>query len=71
MLNLGVNTSIQGNVIAAKPLTFDSAKCLAQKLYDHGDGKSMKTSGAKTKKECNNKTNRGNKKTVSESGIIQ
>ena len=26
----------QGNVLAAKPLTFDSAKCLVQTLIDHG-----------------------------------
>ena len=25
----------QGNVLAAKPLTFDSAKCLVQTLIDH------------------------------------
>ncbi|KAL7582975.1 hypothetical protein Lser_V15G44813 [Lactuca serriola] len=27
----------KGNVLAAKPNTFDSAKCLAQTLIDHGD----------------------------------
>ena len=33
----GLTPPIQGNVIAAKPATFDSAKRLAQKLYDHGE----------------------------------
>ncbi|XP_023734054.1 uncharacterized protein LOC111881896 [Lactuca sativa] len=32
----GLSPQIQGNVIATKPLTFDSAKQLAQTLVDHG-----------------------------------
>ena len=48
--------------MAANPSTFNSAKRLAQKLYDHGDKKDMKTSGAETKKGDNNKKNWGNKR---------
>ena len=32
----GLMPSTQGNVLAARPNTFDSAKCLAQTLIDHG-----------------------------------
>ena len=32
----GLTPLNQGYVIAANPLTFDSAKCLAQTLVDHG-----------------------------------
>ncbi|XP_023732715.1 uncharacterized protein LOC111880516 [Lactuca sativa] len=60
--NWGLTPPIHGNVIFANPSMFDSAKFLAQKLYDHGDNKGTKTSGADTKKEDNNKKNRGNKR---------
>ncbi|KAL7587651.1 hypothetical protein Lser_V15G40250 [Lactuca serriola] len=33
----GLTAPIQGNVIAANPTTYDSAKRLAKKLYDHGN----------------------------------
>ena len=32
----GLTPPTQGNVLAAKPSTFDSAICLAQTLIDHG-----------------------------------
>ena len=58
----GITPPIQGNVIVANPSTFDSAKRLVQKLYDHGDKKGTKTSDAETKKEDNNNKNWGNKR---------
>ena len=33
----GLTPQTQGNVLAVKPLFFDSAKCVAQTLIDHGD----------------------------------
>lgn len=53
---------IQGNVIAAKPETYDSAKRLAQKLYDHGNKKGSKTTEIDVKKDGGNKNNMGNKR---------
>ena len=32
----GLSPQIRGNVLASKPVTFDSAKQLAQALFDHG-----------------------------------
>ena len=49
-------------MIAMNPLTFGSVKCLAQKVYNHGDGKGTKTYGSKTKKGDNNKKNGENKR---------
>ena len=56
-----LGTPIQGNVIVANPETFDSAKRLAQKLYDHGNKKGAKTAETEAKKEGNNKKNGDNK----------
>ena len=56
-----MGTPIQGNVIVANPETFDSAKRLAQKLYDHGNKKGAKTAETEAKKEGNNKKNGDNK----------
>ena len=47
----GLNTPIQGNVIAANQETYDSAKRLAKKLYDHGNKKGAKAGETEGKKE--------------------
>lgn len=58
----GLTLPIQGNVIATNPSTFDSAKRLAQKLYDHGEPKGTKTAITKPKNGGDNKKNWGNKR---------
>ena len=57
----GLTSLIKGNVIAANPETFDNAKRLAQKLYDHGNKKGAKTTMTETKKEGDNYKNKDNK----------
>lgn len=49
-------------MIATNLEMFDSAKCLAQKLYDHVNKKGTKTPDAETKKEERNKRNKVNKR---------
>ena len=39
----GLTQPTKGNVLAAKPDTYDSAKCLAQILIDHGDNPDEET----------------------------
>ncbi|XP_023738933.1 uncharacterized protein LOC111886928 [Lactuca sativa] len=51
----GLTAPIQGNVIAENPETFDSAKRLAKKLYDHGNKKGAQTVEVEVKKEGENK----------------
>ncbi|XP_023732659.1 uncharacterized protein LOC111880458 [Lactuca sativa] len=58
----GLNEPIQGNVIATNPKTFDSAKRLAKKWYDHGNKKGAKTVGVEVKKEEENKKGKNNKR---------
>ncbi|KAL7596135.1 hypothetical protein Lser_V15G31193 [Lactuca serriola] len=58
----GLTEPIQGNVIAANPKTFASAKRLAKKLYDHGNKKSAKTVVAEAKKVEENKKGKNNKR---------
>ncbi|XP_023766303.1 uncharacterized protein LOC111914829 [Lactuca sativa] len=58
----GLTPPIQGNVIVVDPTTFDSAKCLAQKLFDHGVQKGMMTSVTEPKKGKDNKKHSGNKR---------
>lgn len=58
----GLTPPIQGNMIVANPETFDNAKCLAQKLYDHGNKKGTKILDVETKKEDINKRNKGSKR---------
>ncbi|XP_023753313.1 uncharacterized protein LOC111901659 [Lactuca sativa] len=58
----GLIAPIQGNVIAANPNTYDSAKRLAKKLYDHGNKKGAKTGEAEVKKEGENKKGKNNKR---------
>ncbi|KAL7608251.1 hypothetical protein Lser_V15G09700 [Lactuca serriola] len=55
------NGTSGGNVITGNPETFDSAKCLAQKLYDHGNKKGTMTTETKAKKEGDKKKNSGKK----------
>ena len=58
----GLTSPIQGNVIAAKPETFDSAKRLAKKLYDHNNKKGEKPADSEGKKEKDNKKGKDNKR---------
>ncbi|KAL7583922.1 uncharacterized protein LOC111918058 [Lactuca sativa] len=58
----GLTEPIQGNVIAENPKTFDSAKRLAKKLYDHGNKKGAKIVVAEVKKEEENKKGKNNKR---------
>ena len=58
----GLTSPIQGNVIAANPETFDSAKRLAKKLYDHNNKKGDKPMETKGKKESDNKKGKNNKR---------
>ncbi|CAH1451841.1 unnamed protein product [Lactuca virosa] len=58
----GLTPPIQGNVIASKPETYDSAKRLAKKLYDHDDKKSTKATEGESKQEGGNKKNWDNKR---------
>ncbi|CAH1428386.1 unnamed protein product [Lactuca virosa] len=58
----GLTPPIQGNMIAANPETFDSAKHLAQNLYDQGNKKGTKTIEAEAKNEGGNKKNWENKR---------
>ena len=52
----GLTPPIQGNIIEANPKTFNYAKLLAQKLYDHRNKKGTKTTETEAKKEeCNKK----------------
>ena len=46
----GSTSPIQGNVIAANPDMYDSAKTLAKKLYDHGNKKGVKIVDTENKK---------------------
>ena len=58
----GLTSPIQGNVIAAKPETFDSAKRLAKKLYDHNNKKGDKSMEIEGKKENDKKKGKNNKR---------
>ncbi|XP_023735766.1 uncharacterized protein LOC111883676 [Lactuca sativa] len=58
----GLTEPIQGNVIAANPKTFDNAKRLANKLYDHGNKKGAKIVEAEVKKEEQNKEGKNKKR---------
>ena len=49
-------------MIATNPETFNSAKRLAQMLYDHGNKKGTKNTKTKAKKEGGNKNSMGNKR---------
>ncbi|XP_052620971.1 uncharacterized protein LOC122194852 [Lactuca sativa] len=51
-----------GNVIAAKPETFDSAKRLVKKQYDHNHKKGEKPAETEDKKENDNKKGKNNKR---------
>ena len=58
----GLTPPIQGNVIAANPETFDSAKRLAKKLYDHNNKKGEKPVETEVKKENDSKKGKNNKR---------
>ena len=58
----GLTPPIQGNVIASKPKTYDSAKRLDKKLYDHNDKKSTKTIEGESKQYRWSKKKWGNKR---------
>ena len=58
----GLTYPIQGNVIAANPETFDSAKRLAKKLYDHNNKKGEKPAETEAKKESDGKKGKNNKR---------
>lgn len=58
----GLTPPIQGNVIAANPETFDSAKRLAKRLYDHNNKKGEKPVEAEKKKEGDGKKGWNNKR---------
>ena len=58
----GLMPPTQGNVLAARPTTFDSAKCLAQTLIDHGVDVDKVTSAPEPAKVS------GGKKKVLEAG---
>ncbi|KAL7581886.1 hypothetical protein Lser_V15G47382 [Lactuca serriola] len=58
----GLTSPIQGNVIAANPETFDSAKRLAKKLYDHNNKKGEKLVETEVKKENDSKKGKNNKR---------
>ncbi|XP_023743775.1 uncharacterized protein LOC111891938 [Lactuca sativa] len=58
----GLTPLIQGNMITANPKTFDNAKHLAHKLYDHGNKKGTKTTETEANKEESNKKNSGSKR---------
>ena len=58
----GLTSPIQGNVIAADPETFDSAKRLAKKLYDHNKKKGEKSVETEVKKENDSKKGKNNKR---------
>lgn len=58
----GLTSLIQGNVIAANPETFDSAKRLAKKLYDHNNKKGSKAKESEDKKEVEGKKKDDNRK---------
>ncbi|XP_023760657.1 uncharacterized protein LOC111909101 [Lactuca sativa] len=58
----GLTSLIQGNVIAAKLETFDSAKRLAKKMYDHNNKKGEKPAEIEGKKENDNKKGNNNKR---------
>ena len=47
----GLASPIQGNVIPAKPQTYNNAKILAKKLYDHENKKGAKAGETEGKKE--------------------
>ena len=49
-------------MIAANPTTYDSAKRLAKKLYDHDNKKGAKAGEAEVKKEGYNKKGKKNKR---------
>ncbi|XP_052627066.1 uncharacterized protein LOC128133604, partial [Lactuca sativa] len=48
-----------GNVIAANPETYESAKTLAKKVYDHGNKNSVKEGETEVKKEGDNNKRKG------------
>ncbi|CAH1422256.1 unnamed protein product [Lactuca virosa] len=56
----GLTPPIEGNVIAANPETFDSAKRLAKKLYEHNNKKGEKAGETESKKENDNKKGKNN-----------
>ncbi|XP_023759311.1 uncharacterized protein LOC111907736 [Lactuca sativa] len=51
-----------GNVIAANPESFHNTKRLAKKLYDQNNKRGEKVGEAESKKECDNKKGKNNKR---------